>query len=147
MDTVFSFTLSNEMTLAISLLAPPAFKFLHGKAKNTLSKLNHLALFRGVRLWRRERKYKYLTELRRTRAIKAHVYEQISQANTYLIVFLIMCLFYFYLLTHSPLKGLFNIEEWVSVLLASPLYYFELKWLQASGQKKALLRIMRRKRT
>ncbi|ELA9194434.1 hypothetical protein QUO12_002243 [Vibrio parahaemolyticus] len=146
MGDILPFSITNEMAVLISLFGPPIGKWIYSKARQHTSKAKELALFRGLRYWKRERRLKHIKKLRRTRSIEPLVNDQIAQANTYFLIFWIMVLFYTYLLIGSPVKEVFNINKWMSLLLASPIYYFEIKWLVASGKKQELLRVMRRKR-
>lgn len=146
MEQILPFSITNEMAIVISLFGPPVGKWLYTKFKNNTSNAKNLAIFRGLRAWKRERRYLHIQKLRRTRSIEPLINNQVAQANTYFLLFWIMTLFYMYLFIGSPIKEVFNISHWISVLLASPVYFFELKWLIASGRKEELLSIMRKKR-
>lgn len=146
MVQVLPFSISNEMAVFIGLFGPPLWKWAVAKFSNVVAGAKEYAFFRGIEAWKRERRYKRLKSLRRTRSISALVNEQIAMSNTYFLLFWIVALFYFYLFIGSPIKEVFEIEQWLTIGLASPVYYLEVKWLHASSKKKELLSIMRAKR-
>lgn len=143
MNNILPFEITNEMAVLIGLLGPVVGKACIKKASQIVSKAKGLALFRGITAWKRERRYSHLKKLRRTRSIFPLVYDQISQSNTYLMLFILTSMFYVYLVIDSPLKILFDGSRWLWIFLSLPLYYFEIRWLIASDRRKELLRIMR----
>lgn len=145
MNNILPFEITNEMAVLIGLLGPVVGKACIKKSSQLVSKAKGLALFRGINAWKRERRYSHLKKLRRTRSISPLVYDQISQANTYLILFLLTSMFYVYLVVDSPLKILFEVSRWFWIFLSLPIYYFEVRWLIASDRRKELLKVMRRK--
>ncbi|EJL6861065.1 hypothetical protein NMS86_003612 [Vibrio cholerae] len=146
MEQFLPFPVTNEMALVIGLFGPLVGKWLWGQFNGVVSKAKSLAIFRGLKTWKRERRYKHIHKLRRTRSIPALVHDQIAQANTYFLLFCMMVLFYMHLFIGSPIKNVFNINQWLRLILSFPVYFFEVKWLIASGRKKELLRVMRKKR-
>ncbi|WP_101319695.1 hypothetical protein [Aeromonas sobria] len=145
MGNILPFEITNEMAVLIGLLGPIVVKICINKSSQIVSKAKGFALFRGINAWKRERRYSHLKKLRRTRSISPLVYDQISQANTYLILFLLTSMFYVYLVVDSPLKILFEVSRWFWIFLSLPIYYFEVRWLIASDRRKELLKVMRRK--
>lgn len=145
MNNILPFEITNEMAVLIGLLGPVVGKACIKKSSQLVSKAKGLALFRGINAWKRERRYSHLKKLRRTRSISPLVYDQISQANTYLILFLLTSMFYVYLVVDSPLKILFEVSRWFWIFLSLPIYYFEVRWLIASDRRKELLKVIRRK--
>lgn len=145
MNNILPFEITNEMAVLIGLLGPVVGKICIKKSSQIVSKAKGLALFRGVNAWKRERRYAHLKKLRRTRSIPLLVHDQISQSNTYLILFILTSMFYTYLLIDSPMKMLFEVNDCLSILLSAPIYYLELRWLIASDKRKELLKVIRRK--
>ncbi len=146
MEQILPFAITNEMAVVIGLFGPYVLKRCEPRFERALSSVKSIALFRGLSTWKRERKFKRLKRIRRNRNIYPIVQDEIAKCNTYFIMFCISILFYLYLFMDSPIKELFNINMWLTVLLASPIYYFEIRWLVASSNKKELLGVMRRKR-
>ncbi len=145
MENILPFEITNEMAVLIGLLGPVVGKVCIKKSSQIVSKAKGLALFRGINAWKRERRYYHLKKLRRTRSISPLVYDQISQSNTYLILFTLTSMFYVYLVIDSPLKVLFEVSRWFWVFLSLPIYYFEIRWLITSDRRKELLKVMRRR--
>ncbi|WP_318453114.1 hypothetical protein [Photobacterium leiognathi] len=146
MEQILPFAITNEMAVVIGLLGPYILKRCEPKIERTLSSVKTIALFRGLNAWERERKLKSLKEIRRNRNIYPIVQDEIAKCNTHFIMFCISILFYLYLSIDSSIKELFNINVWLTVSLACPVYYFEIRWLAALTKKNKLLGAMRGKR-
>ncbi len=140
------FSISNEMAVLIGLLGPYGLKLLEPKVESGLSRVKMIFIFRGLRNWKREYRYKRLKELRRVRTISPLVQDLITRSYAYLVLFWLSVFFYLYLIIDSPLKPLFNINVWLTVALAFPIYYAECKWIICSSKKNELLSVMRKRR-
>ncbi|EGQ8983001.1 hypothetical protein RV040_001421 [Vibrio alginolyticus] len=140
------FTLTNNEAVFISLIAPYAITKIGRVIEGLRPSFRGFPLTRGIVAWKREKRYQHLREVRKLRTIPAVVNESIAKAYSYFVLFWAMVFFYLYLAIDSPLKNVFEGSAITSFILALPLFYVEIVWLNAFAKKNSLISSIRGQR-
>lgn len=95
---------------------------------------------RIVRGYSRSRKLKNINQIRNLRNNPLEVTYAIGKANAQFVAFLLMCFFYLAaLLISNSFRDIVNTSIIVALILATPIYVFEIIWLFQDLKAKELV--------
>lgn len=94
----------------------------------------------AVRRYSRSRKLKNINQIRKLRANPLEVTYAIGKANAQFVAFLLMCFFYLAaLLISQTFRGIANESIIIVLVLASPIFVFEIIWLFQESRARQLV--------